>query len=656
MPSRKPEEIGKLPAVSPLPAELVLELLRQAAEADSLQDFAQWAVRRILAQAGAEYAAFVTAAQGRWLSLAAAGAEHPFPKELLAEALDGWRSCVSGNWLVVPLAGHGENRYLLALHFAASSPELHEKLRSTEGWSPFLRQSIHFVARHESQQHRIKRLETVLEIASTWNQTHDLESLLVQIAEAAVRVLGADRASIFLWDKARHLLVARPALGAPGGELRIRDDRGVVGEVVRSGRPRRVDSAVEPNAIDHHVDEQLHYRTRCLVCVPLRGRTGEMFGAFEVLNKLEGVFTADDEKALQELAALAAIALENAQDRQRLLAAQRTITDEAAGRARLLGESPVMKAVRETIRRVADTELSVLITGENGTGKEVAAQLLHYLSPRREQPFIAINCAAIPESLAESELFGHEKGAFTDARETRRGKFEAAAGGTLLLDEIGELSPACQAKLLRILEEKVLVRVGGTLPIPVDVRVLAATNQNLADLVRAKRFREDLFYRLNGVTIELPPLRERGNDILLLAEHFLEEFSHRARRKIVRLAPSARKLLLAHPWPGNVRELRNLMERLVYLSSADRIEASDLAVLLSPATANTLPVVLENSLSEATAAFQSAYIRRQIEHCGGNISLAAQRLGMQRSNLYRKMRQLGMRWPGKRAGRGKRKK
>ena len=451
-------------------------------------------------------------------------------------------------------------------------------------------QAITSVRRRANDARRLRRLEAMLEIASQWNQTHEIEPLLTQMAEAATRLLGADRASIFLWDRPNHTLVGRPALGLPNGELRIPDDRGVVGQVIQTGQPRRVDAATEPEAIDRRVDTQLHYQTRTLLCVPLRGRSGELFGAFELINKkpnsreltAPGGFTADDEAALVELAAHAAVALENAQDRQQLLSANRQIADEAAEKVRLIGQSPAIEALRSIIRRVADTDLAVLILGENGTGKEVVAQSIHYLSRRRDQPFVAVNCAAIPETLAESELFGHEKGAFTDAREARQGKFELAAGGTLFLDEIGDLSLGSQAKLLRVLEEKVLVRVGGSTPIHTDARLLAATNQNLAEMVQAKRFREDLYFRLNVVTVDLPPLRQRGDDILLLAEHFLGDFCKRARRKTPQLTAAARKRLMEHPWPGNIRELRNLMERLAYLSTEDRIEAEELAFILSP--------------------------------------------------------------------------
>jgi Nif-specific regulatory protein len=379
-----------------------------------------------------------------------------------------------------------------------------------------------------------------------------------------------------------------------------------------------------------------------LLCVPLRGRSGELFGAFELINKVAGSFTKEDEEALGELAAHAAVALENAQDRQQLLSASRHIADEAAEKVRLVGESPAIEALRSIIRRVADTDLAVLILGENGTGKEVVAQSIHYLSRRRDQPFVAVNCAAIPETLAESELFGHEKGAFTDAHEARAGKFELAAGGTLFLDEIGDLSLSGQAKLLRVLEEKVLVRVGGSTPIHTDARLLTATNQNLAEMVRAKRFREDLYFRLNVVAVDLPPLRGRGDDILLLGEHFLNDFCRRARRKTPQLTAAARKRLMEHSWPGNVRELRNLMERLAYLSTEDRIEAEDLAFILSPAAQTLLVADFNQPLADATNRFQTEYIRRQVEQSGGNMSLAATRLGLHRSNLYRKMRQLGM--------------
>jgi len=649
-----------------------------------------WALPAIGASLGADYVAVVGPAAGRWTALAESGvarsagilpakggrdgrapSESPLPVDLLANVLDRETAQADdAGWIAAPLAPRAEESEVLAVHLAPAPPSPLAPLPKgegtnaapirapTEGWSgegrqqatlaaaaqlaPVLHQAIANVRRRSRQQRRLRRLEAVLEIVSQWNQTSELKPLLVQMAEAAARLLEADRASIFLWDRPNHTLVGRPALGLAEGELRIRDDRGVVGEVIRTGEPRRVDAAVEPQAVDRNVDSQLRYQTRTLLCVPLRGRSGELFGAFELINKLVGTFSKEDEEALGELAAHAAVALENAQDRRQLLTANRQMAEQAAEKVRLIGESPAIEALRSIIRRVADTDLAVLILGENGTGKEVVAQLIHYLSRRRDQPFVAVNCAAIPETLAESELFGHEKGAFTDAHEARQGKFELAAGGTLFLDEIGDLSLGGQAKLLRVIEEKVLVRVGGSTPIHTDARLLAATNQNLAEMVRAKRFREDLYFRLNVVTLDLPPLRERQGDVLLLAEYFLGDFCRRARRKTPELTAAARKRLMEHPWPGNIRELRNLMERLAYLSTEDRIEAADLAFILSPRGQAPSAADLGQSFVDATAQFQIEYIRRQIEQSGGNMSLAAVRLGLHRSNLYRKMRQLGM--------------
>jgi Nif-specific regulatory protein len=427
----------------------------------------------------------------------------------------------------------------------------------------------------------------------------------------------------------------------PGGELRIPDDSGVVGQVVQSGETRRID-ALDQAHINRNVDRELGYQTRTLLCVPLRGVNGELFGAFEVINKLSGDFSIDDEAALVELAAHAAIALESTQQFEQLLSRHRHIVEQAAQDVRLIGQSPAIEALRSTIRRVADTELAILILGENGTGKEVVSQSIHYLSRRRDEPFIAVNCAAITETLLESELFGHEKGAFTDAHESRQGKFELASGGTLFLDEIGELSLSGQAKLLRVLEEKIVTRVGGSKPIHTDARVIAATNQNLADMVRQKRFRQDLYFRLNVVTLDLPPLRERGDDVLLLAEHFLVDFCRKAHRQPLKFSAAARARLEAHSWPGNIRELRNLMERLAYLSTSDRIEADELAFILSPGGDTPALVATDLPLAQATDRFQMEYIKQHIARVRGNMSEAAKRMGLHRSNLYRKMRQLGM--------------
>jgi Nif-specific regulatory protein len=375
---------------------------------------------------------------------------------------------------------------------------------------------------------------------------------------------------------------------------------------------------------------------------------GKPMGVFEVINHVDGRFDSQDERDLLELARHASAALANTQTLQGLIETRERLTADAQQQVQLIGESAEMQNLKGTITRVGDTDLAVLLLGENGTGKEVVSRQIHYQSRRRYEPFIAVNCAAITETLLESELFGHEKGAFTDAHETRTGKFELASGGTLFLDEIGDMSLAGQAKLLRVLEEKVVVRVGGSSPIPVNVRVIAATNQNLVDLVRLKKFREDLYFRLTVVTIHLPPLRQRGEDVLELADFFLTTFCKKIGRIKPALSPSAKRRLLSHDWPGNVRELRNIIERIAYLTTEDAIEDTQIDFVRSPRgdlSHSADSIDLTQTLADATADFQIRYIEQQIKAANRNITQAAERMGLQRSNLYRKMKQLGMKSP-----------
>jgi Nif-specific regulatory protein len=628
----------------PALAETASKLFYWAAVESEPTVFLRQALPLVAQTLGGEYLALARGEKGHWRTLGSSGPQRALPTEQLAEVLDGDAPVVRGDWYVAPLAARsGAGEVLAAFRTWTSAVERGGTLETLAYW---LHAGLTQVRQRQRDQQRIVRLQAIVEIAAQWQQTLEMGPLLNTMAETATKLLAAERASIFLWDQANQTLVGRPALGVAGNELRIPDDAGVVGQVIQTGQPRRVDADVtaEQREIDRRVDQKLKFQTRTLVCVPLRGRKGELFGAFEVINKRDGNFTDDDQEALTELAAHAAVALENTQQIEQLLASRKQVADQAAQGVQLIGGSPAIEALRSTIRRVADTELAVLILGENGTGKEVVAQMIHYQSRRRGEPFIAVNCAALTETLLESELFGHEKGAFTDARETRQGKFELAASGTLFLDEIGDMSPGGQAKLLRVLEEKVVVRVGGSTSIPTAARVIAATNQNLAELVRERRFREDLYFRLNVVTMELPPLRDRGDDVVLLAEHFLRVFSTQARRKPPKFTAAARKRLIAHAWPGNVRELRNLMERLAYLSpeDQDKLDAPDLAFILSPGPPSGGAMSLDAPLAEATQQFQTEYIQQHIERARGNMTAAAERLGLHRSNLYRKMRQLGM--------------
>lgn len=499
-------------------------------------------------------------------------------------------------------------------------------------------------ARHDDDASlRQRRLTSLLEIGRQLVRERETIPLLEHIATQAAELLNCERASIFLWDKDRQELVGRPALGLPNNELRIGDKVGVVGRVVQTGKPQIVDDVRDGSDFSGSVDKTTGFETRNLLCVPMRDEQGNILGAVEVMNKRER-YVADDAAALESLATQVALALQNVRERESLVRVNAQREDEARLASRLIGQSPAILGLRDTVKRVARTDLPVLVMGESGSGKDVVARAVHFASPRQQQPYIPVNCAAIAETLLESELFGHEKGAFTDAHSTRAGKFEAATGGTLFLDEIGDLSASGQAKLLRVLEEKVVYRVGGTTPIPVDVRIVAATNRVLAEHVRAGKFREDLFYRLSVVTIDLPPLRDRRDDILILAEHFLDQFSRNAGRKSLKMTAEARKRLEQHNWPGNIRELRNLLERVAYLCPGDKVEASDLAFILAPTKQAAAGGYVYDSLTlaEATDDFQREHIRRTIKKARGNVSEAAKLLGVFRPNLYRKMRSLGM--------------
>jgi transcriptional regulator with GAF, ATPase, and Fis domain len=622
--------------------DIVPNLLHLSSEVGDAADLLEPALDLILSALNADAAAIARAILPNWsIDVARGVPRSAVPLDLAAEAVERNEVVAADHWLAGPLvggtrrAGGLEPDYVLLVRSKCTSAQFAVVANRVAD-------ALAIVERQSRADSRVDRLQAILAITHEWHQTNEMETLLQRMAEAATRLLEADRASIFLWDKPNKTIVGRPALGIKGGELRLPDDAGIVGQVVQTGEPRRVSGEHDAEDVDRAVDHQTGYRTKTILCVPLVSPQGERLGAFEVLNKKEGGFTAEDQRGLIELASYAAVALENTQHFSELLDRHEKMVEQAAQDTLLVGESPAVQAVRATARRIADTDLAVLILGENGTGKEVVARAIHFGSRRRKHPFVAVNCAALTESLLESELFGHEKGAFTDAHEARAGKFELASGGTLFLDEIGDMSLAGQSKLLRVLEEKTIVRVGGSRPIHTDVRVLAATNQKLAELVRAKRFREDLYFRLNVVSLDLPPLRERGDDVMLLAEHFLQQFCKRAGRRPLKFSAAARKRLESHAWPGNVRELRNLMERLAYLSTSDRIEAEDLAFILSPAVGGSSLISAGRELNDATQEFQRKYIQQAIDAARGNVSQAATTLGVHRSNLYRKMKQLGM--------------
>ncbi len=346
------------------------------------------------------------------------------------------------------------------------------------------------------------------------------------------------------------------------------------------------------------------------------------------------------------------LAVRNALRQRRLEDENRALKERVEQRFVMVGESAAIRDLRAQIAQAAPSNGRVLIYGENGTGKELVARNIHHLSLRSEGPFVEVNCAAIPEELIESELFGHTRGAFTGALTAKKGKFELADGGTLFLDEVGDMTLRTQAKVLRVLQEQKIEPVGGTASITVDVRVIAATNKRLEDEIRKGAFREDLYFRLNVIPFEVPPLRERSQDIPLLARHFMAQLSAEHGKRPKDLSSDAVEMLATQPWPGNVRELRNIMERLVIMAPGDRVETAHLpapTLGLSPGAAGAVAAggaasALPDfpSLVAAREDFEKRYIWKKYQECAGNMSRTAEALQVERSNLYRKMKSYGL--------------
>ncbi len=343
------------------------------------------------------------------------------------------------------------------------------------------------------------------------------------------------------------------------------------------------------------------------------------------------------------------VSIQNAIEFSRLEEENRLLRKKANRHCTMTGQSAAVAALREQISRAAPTNATVLITGENGTGKELAARMIHLSSRRSTRTMVEVNCAAIPEELIESELFGHEKGAFTGAVEKRRGKFDSANGGTLFLDEIGDMSLRTQAKILRIIQEQVFERVGGSHPVEVDVRIVAATNKDLEKEIELGRFRQDLYYRLNVIPLHVPPLRERLEDIPLLVEEFAAEIASESALGKKKIDPAIYPVLQRYPWPGNIRELKNFIERLIIMTPGQLIGPDDLP--LDFIRSRHQPAVESSyldcaTIKEARASFERSYLMRRLEENGWNVSVTAAKIGLERTHLHRKMKALGIKEAG----------
>lgn len=376
-----------------------------------------------------------------------------------------------------------------------------------------------------------------------------------------------------------------------------------------------------------------------IVAVPLYS-DGSLNGALLIhVREGEDGKLAHHLETLTAVASLASVGFEASREIENLKAEKALLEEQIAVNTGIVGNSSSIRRLLELVERVAPRDTTVLITGESGTGKELVARALHQKSPRRERPFIAVNCAALTDTLFESELFGHEKGAFTGAISLKRGRFELAHGGTIFLDEIGELAQGLQAKILRVLQQREFERVGGTQAHPLDIRIIAATNRDLAEDVREGKFREDLYHRLNVVTLESPPLRERKEDIPLLARYFLERSAERCKRQVIGISPEAEELLKHYPWPGNVRELENAIERAVVLGVAEWILPEDLPESLMDAAPPSSEAKYYQSVGSAKCeAILDAYAQGH-----GDYKQAAKILGLHPNYLLRLVRNLGLR-------------
>ncbi|HVI78522.1 MAG TPA: sigma 54-interacting transcriptional regulator, partial [Candidatus Acidoferrum sp.] len=421
-----------------------------------------------------------------------------------------------------------------------------------------------------------RNLNALLKISRVVHAIRDLEELQAQLLDLIFEVVPAGRGAILLSDGPAQEFNCLYARTRHAGQPQlVRVSRTIARQVIKENVAiLGVDVAASGALRD--VESLAVAEVRSLLCVPLSvfDRT---IGCIYVDNtSAANRFNEDHLQLMAAVAGISAVALDNARRLQWLEQENQRLTTEVRQEQNLVGDSPRMKEVFHFVARVAPTDATVLVEGESGTGKELAARALHRNSPRASKPFVAINCAAIPETLLESELFGYEKGAFTGAAAQKKGRLEAAEGGVIFLDEIGELAPALQVKLLRVLQEREVERVGGTHPIKIDIRLVAATNRNLQDAVRTGQFRQDLFYRLNVMRLTMPPLRERRDDIPMLTRHFVQKFATRCRVKVKPVSREAMAALVHYEWPGNVRELENAVERALVMGSSDTVLLEDL--------------------------------------------------------------------------------
>jgi Nif-specific regulatory protein len=510
---------------------------------------------------------------------------------------------------------------------------------------------------------RLEQLRSVLSTCKRMSSVGDIISLLDHITTQAAELLQADRASIFLLDREKCELWSVITHEEEKRMVMFDARLGIAGAAAMNGHTINVADAYEHPLFFKEVDQRIGYRTKTLLAVPIRNSKGEIIGVGEAINKKVGMFTEEDAEILRSLAAhicdaTKTTAIDTVLPGQQGNEAGKEIGGEFSTR-NIIGMSHRIQAVVRLIDQIRDSSVDVLIQGESGTGKELVAKALHYNSPRAKHPFVAVNCAALPESIVEAELFGIERGIATGV-DRRIGKFEEAQGGTLFLDEIGDLSLPSQAKILRVLQERSVTRVGGRTAVPLDLRIIAATNKDLEAEIKNGHFRVDLYYRLKVIHIETPALREVPEDIPLLANHFLDKYSKLMKTEPKQFTPAVLECLMGYDWPGNERQLENEVKRLVasvrgktiseehidpsIRSSAKTFEGSTVAsALKKPAMANAVETARPlKSLPDAVEALERRMIADALRDSGGNKQKASQALGLSRQGLIKKLKRLAL--------------
>ncbi|MBU4002474.1 MAG: sigma 54-interacting transcriptional regulator [Proteobacteria bacterium] len=474
------------------------------------------------------------------------------------------------------------------------------------------------------------------EISSWVASIQDLDKLLDLILKSAAKMMNANASSLMLIDRETNMLFFQSATGVKKDEIKnfqVKLGQGISGSVAKSGEPLLIPDVVKDPRWFREISDNIGFKTRSIACVPLKVN-GKTMGVLQVIDKANGSFlTEEDMLILSEFAELAALAIANARKIEQVKIENTHLKEEIGSKYQIIGKSSALQSAITDALKVANSSATTLILGESGTGKELLARLIHQSSPRKEKPLVVLNCAALPESLLEDELFGHEKGAFTGATHQKIGKFELAHEGTIFLDEIGEMNLGMQAKLLRVLQEGTFYPVGSNAAIFVNVRVLSATNKNLEEQISKGKFREDLYYRLNVVQIHMPPLRNRMEDVPLLAEYFLNYFKDETGMTGLMLSKAALDKITRYSWPGNIRELRNAIERAVVMGDGHSIKPEDLPISARKPNASAFPTGM--TLHDAIDWFKKEFISQSLKQTAGNRSRAAENMEIQRTYLSR---------------------